>query len=74
MANHKPNKWRGIVIGKGEFVTSLEKLSVETGMTIQQVRTSLKRLISTDEIAKKSTSQFTSIKVLKYCDYQTSEK
>ena len=73
MANHKPNKWRGIVIGTGEFVTSLEKLSVETGMTIQQVRTSLKRLISTDEIAKKSTSQFTSIKVLKYCDYQTSE-
>ena len=73
MANHKPNKWRGTVIDTGEFVTSLEKLSVDTGLTIQQVRTSLKRLISTEEIEKKSTNHFTSIKVLKYCDYQTSE-
>ena len=73
MANHKPNKWRGTVIDTGEFVTSLEKLSVDTGLTIRQVRTSLQRLISTEEIEKKTTSQFTQIKVLKYCDYQTSE-
>ena len=73
MANHKPNKWRGIVIDTGEFVTSLEKLSVDTGMTIRQVRTSLQKLVSTEEIEKKTTSQFTQIKVLKYCDYQTSE-
>ena len=73
MANHKSNNWRGLVVESGEFVTSYEKLKVETGLTTRQVRTSLKRLISTQEIEHKTTSQFSVIKVLKYCDYQTSE-
>lgn len=71
MANHKPNKWRGIVIDAGEFITSFDKLKIETGLSIQQVRTSLKRLILTKEIEHKSTSQYSVIKVLKYSDYQS---
>ncbi len=74
VANHKPNKWRGMVIGTGQCITSFEKLSVQTGLSIQQIRTSMQKLISTNEIEKTSTNQFTLIKVLKYNDYQTSQK
>lgn len=73
MANHQPNKWRGITVDAGEFITSYDKLSSETGLTIQQVRTSLKRLISTQEIEQKTTSRFSVIKLLKWRDYQSSE-
>ena len=69
-ANHKPVKWRGTVIEQGSFVSSLESLSVDTGLTIQQVRTSLSRLESTGEIVKKSTNRFTSITVVKWADFQ----
>jgi uncharacterized phage protein (TIGR02220 family) len=59
------------VIDTGQCVTSFEKLSVQTGLTIQQIRTSMQKLISTNEIEKTSTNQFTSIKVLNYSSYQT---
>jgi hypothetical protein len=74
MANHKPNKWQGIIIDTGEFVTSFEKLKVETGLTIRQLRTSIKRLEMTSEIEHKTTSRFSVIKVLKWCDYQGSDE
>ena len=55
-ANNTDKKWRGIVIEKGSFVTSRTTLSEETGLSEQQVRTSLKKLKSTSEITSKSTS------------------
>jgi hypothetical protein len=69
-ANHKPVKWRGTMIEQGSFVSSLESLSVDTGLSIQQVRTSLSHLESTGEIIKKSTNRFTSITVVKWADFQ----
>lgn len=55
-ANHRPDKWRGIEISIGQFVTSLEHLAKETGLTVQQVRTAIKKLKSTQEITYQSTS------------------
>lgn len=49
-ANWKDGKFEGKEIKRGSFVTSLPKLSEETGLSIQQVRTSLKHLISTGEL------------------------
>lgn len=71
-ANHKDKQWRGQIIKRGTFVTSLQKLSDETKMSVQQVRTCLKKL--TSELTIKSTSQHTVIQVVKYNEYQDDNK
>lgn len=73
-ANWIEKSWQGTVINRGEFITSLAKLSVETGLTIKQVRLSLDKLKSTGEVACKSTNQYTLINVIKYDDYQDSKE
>ena len=70
MANHKDKKYRGTLVKRGEFLTGLSLLSEQTGLTVQQVRTCLTRLISTNEITKRSSSQGTRIQVVNYHKYQ----
>lgn len=69
-ANHKNKNWRGIVIKRSQIVTSRSKLAEETGLTEQQVRTSLNRLKSTSNITSTSTSKYTVITVCNYGTYQ----
>ena len=73
-ANHKPNKWRGIVIESGQFVTSYSKLSCELPMTVQQIRTSLNKLKSTSEVTIKSTSKYSIISITNWDSYQQDNK
>ena len=69
-ANYEAKKWRGIEIRVGQFVTSLAHLAQETGLSIQNVRTSLNKLKSTQEITCKTTSQNTIITINNYDKYQ----
>ena len=69
-ANHKDKKYRGIVVKTGSLLTGRELLSMETGLSIQQVRTCLERLKSTNEITINSSKQGTVIQIVKYKDYQ----
>ena len=69
-ANFKDKNWQGITVERGSFITSTEVLSNETGLSIQQVRTALKKLESTGEIMIKRTNKFTLIKVAKYSVFQ----
>ena len=62
--------FRGIKVSAGELTSSLEIMSKESGLTVQQVRTSLKKLEKTGEITRTSTNRFTQIKVVKWGDYQ----
>ena len=73
-ANYEDKRWQGITIPRGSFVTSVGNLASTTGLSAQQVRTSLKRLISTSEITSKSTNRFTIITVCKYDSYQLNEE
>lgn len=73
-ANHKNMKWRDIVIKRGQFVTSYEKLAATNGITVQQVRTALEKLQSTNEITYQSTSQYSIITVKNYNLYQDNNK
>lgn len=73
-ANHQDKKWKGIDIQRGQFITSLDKLSKETGLSVSQIRTCLKKLKSTGEIASKSHTQHTVITVLSYDSYQCNDK
>ena len=71
-ANYRDKEWHGIIIKRGQLVTSLVNLSDETGLTCQQVRTCLDKLIKTGEINKQTTNKFTTITVCKYGKYQQS--
>lgn len=69
-ANKEDKKWRGILIKRGQLVTSVSTISEETKLSTQQVRTSLNRLKSTNEITSKTTNRFTLVTVCKYESYQ----
>jgi hypothetical protein len=69
-ANHKEKKYRGMVLKIGTVITSREILSFETRLSIQQVRTALDKLKSTNEITIKTSSQGTIIEVVNYAKYQ----
>ncbi len=69
-ANVKNKKWRNLIIKRGQFVTSYEKLAVTNGLTNQQTRTALKQLQLTNEIEYQSTNQYTIITVKNFDLYQ----
>lgn len=73
-ANHKDKKWRGNLIPRGTFITSYDSLSKETGLTKRELRTAFKKLESTGEIDKRSTSVNSWVTVTKYNEYQGSDK
>lgn len=70
MARWEPTEWKGQVIGRGEFPTSLPKLSQELGISVQQARTALDKLKSTGEITDRTTNKFRIITVKNYDRYQ----
>ena len=72
-ANHTDTKWHNIDLGKGQFVTSLKNLADENGISVQTLRTHLKRLKSTNELTIKSTNKYSIITVCNYTVYQGSE-
>ena len=72
-ANYEDKKWHGVVIKRGQLVTSFANLSAETGLSLQVIRSCLDKLQRTGEVNKQSTSQYTIITVCKYADYQQFE-
>jgi hypothetical protein len=73
-ANHKDNKFRGIDIKRGQILTGRNKLSVETGLSERQVRTTLKNLQTTNEIIVESTTKYSIITLVNYNTYQSSDQ
>lgn len=55
--------FENIIIKKGQCLTSLDSLSKQTNLSIQEVRTTLKNLKSTNDITVESTSKYTLITV-----------
>lgn len=70
VANHKDNKWRGIDIKRGQRLTSISALASETNLSVKNIRTSIKRLKSTNEVASSSTAQHTVFTMVNYELYQ----
>jgi hypothetical protein len=62
--------WRGIKIKRGQYMTSVAKLSGNTGLTVSQIRTCLNKLQVTGEITSEVTSLNTLITICKYDTYQ----
>ncbi|MFD2600193.1 hypothetical protein ACFSQ3_14640 [Sphingobacterium corticis] len=70
-ANHKDNRFQGNVVKRGQILTGINALSIETSLSVQQLRTSLKKLKSTNEITIESSSKNSVITVVNYDFYQT---
>ncbi len=71
-ANWKDGRFEGMVIPRGSFVTSLDILAKELSLTVQEIRTALKHLISTNVLTSKSTNKYRVITVVSYELYQAS--
>lgn len=69
--NWKASKWQGMEVNRGQRVTSLAKLSKETGLSVQCLRTSIKRLISTQELTCETNSKYSLLTINNYDRYQS---
>lgn len=73
-ANWKPKKWQGIVVDVGELVTSRANLAEEVDLSVQQIRTSLKKLSESGVIKIDTTNKYTVIHINNYEKYQEKPK
>ena len=72
-ANWKDKKWRGILIKRGQLITSRTHLADEIGISEQQTRTCLERLQASGVITCEATNKFTIITICNYDVYQDNE-
>ena len=70
LANHKQTKWRGNPIKPGQLLTGLHQLSEKSGLSLQNIRTSLKKLESTQELTSKVTNKYRIITIINWEQYQ----
>lgn len=73
-ANWRDGRFRGVEVARGSFVSSIEALSRETGLTVSQVRTAIKKLNMTGEMTNHSQANFTVFTIKNYNRYQSSDK
>ena len=69
-ASFADTRFLGKKIKRGQVVTSLAGLAEETGLSVQNVKTSLKHLILTNEVTNVSNKQYRIITIVKYDEYQ----
>lgn len=67
--NLEDKRYCGKEIKAGQFVSSRARISAETGLTVDQVRTALKKLKDTGYISTKSTNKYTIYTVNDYQMY-----
>lgn len=72
-ANWKDGNFKGQPVPRGSFVTSLQKLASECGLSVREVRTALTHLQSTREVTCKTNTKYTMITVVNYDQYQTDD-
>lgn len=72
-ANYQPKKWKGIIIDRGQLVTTRGQLSEETGLSEMQIRTAIDKLDNCGFITKSGTRKYTIITVCNYDLYQQAQ-
>lgn len=71
LANWKDKRWHGKLIPRGSLWTSIASLSRKSGLSEQQTRTALDKLISTGEITSVATNEGRLVTVENYDVYQS---
>lgn len=70
-ANYTDREWHDMVVKRGQMVTSVAKISADTGLSTQVVRTCINRLKSTNTITTETTNKYTIVTINRYDDYQS---
>ena len=70
LANHEDGVWRKQEVKRGQLITSRETIAEDNGMSVQQVRTCLNKLASTNDLIVETTNHYTKITVVNYEKYQ----
>lgn len=73
-ANNKDGSFQGYEVKRGQLITGINSLSHKTKLSVQTLRTCLKKLEKTGEINIQTTNKFSIITICKYNDYQPEEK
>ncbi|MFG6685261.1 hypothetical protein ACGK9U_01665 [Mariniflexile sp. HNIBRBA6329] len=69
-ANFTDKKWQGISVKRGQFITSSNHLASDLNLSIQKIRTALKKLESSGYITRQTTNKFTLITIVNYNNRQ----
>lgn len=69
-ANNETKNWQGVTIRTGQAIIGRKALAKTLGISERNVRTALKHLKSTSEIAIETTNRFSLITILKWAEYQ----
>jgi hypothetical protein len=76
--NYMDKNWRGHIIKRGQLITGREILSTKTGLSVQEVRTALDKLIRTNEVTRETTRQgkntYTLLTLVNYNKYQSNNE
>ena len=73
-ANWQESKSGFLTIQRGQVLTSLKRMSLRTGLSFREIRTSLSKLEKSGEIDKQTTNKYSIITINKYNDYQDIDK
>ena len=69
-ANYEDREFEDIVIKRGQRVASIRSLAAESGLTEKNVRTAIKHLKATGEVASLPTPKYTVFTVVNYDNFQ----
>lgn len=72
--NWKDGRFQGVEIPRGSVATSYNSLASQTGLSVMQVRTAIKKLNLTGEITVRQHPKFSVITVNNYNTYQSDNK
>ena len=68
-ANYEEKTWHGETVEVGSMITSVARLSEQTGLSVKQIRTCLARLVEDGKIVTKGASKWTKITICNYDSY-----
>lgn len=69
-ATKEPRRLLGYTLKSGQLITTVNKLSDQTGLSVRQVRVSLDKLVKSQNIDKQTTNKFTVITIVNYTFFQ----
>lgn len=69
-ANYEEKRFKGEAIHRGQRVASYGTLAKETGLSVRNVRTAIRHLISTSEVTSKATNKYSVFTIVNYDMYQ----
>jgi len=72
-ANFKQSKFKGHVLPVGSLIIGRKMLAADLQLSEQQIRTSINKLKSTNEITIKATNKFSICTIVKWAEYQTQQ-